>query len=116
MQRWPLHPTPRSLERLENYIRRLAETYGVSLAAFCRHGLGCTLLDLDRCAHDPPLALLERLSAGTGQPIRRLRNMTDARCHARMSVALRWVIRCDPTIVHKWLPKVSGHSDLVDGI
>ena len=106
--RWPLHPQPRLLERLDTYIRRLAEAYGVGLATFCRHGLGCDPGDLDRCRVDPPSALLERLSRGTGQSIRRLRNMTDAGCHARMQVALRWIVRCDPEIVHKMGRKVPG--------
>lgn len=114
--RWPLHPAPRLLERLENYIRRLADAYGTGVATFCRYGLACELRDLERCAHDPPRLMLERLSAGTGQSIHRLRNMTDARCHARRKVALSWMIRSDPEIVHKWAPKVSGHTEFVDGI
>nr|WP_239556243.1 MULTISPECIES: TniQ family protein [Sphingomonas] len=114
--RWPLHPQPRPLERLDTYVRRLADTYGMGVATFCRYGLGCNVGDLDRCADDPPQALLERLSSGTGQSIRRLRNMTDARCHARTKVAARWVIRCDPEIVHKMRFRFSGHGGFVDSI
>lgn len=114
--RWPLHPQPRPLERLDTYVRRLADTYGMGVATFCRYGLGCNVGDLDRCADDPPQALLDRLSSGTGQSIRRLRNMTDARCHARTKVAARWVIRCDPEIVHKMRFRFSGHGGFVDSI
>ena len=114
--RWPLHPQPRPLERLETYIRRLADTYGMGVATFCRYGLGCDAGDLGRCADDPPQALLDRLSSGTGQSIRRLRNMTDARCQARTKVALDWVIRCDPGTVHKMHLQLSGQSGFVDGI
>jgi len=114
--RWPLHPEPHSLERLDSYIRRLADAYGISLATFCRHGLGCDPGDLDRCRVDPSQALLERLSRGTGQPIRRLRNMTEARCHVRTNVALRWIIRRDPQIVHKMGFGVSGQARFMDSI
>lgn len=106
--RWPLHPQPRSLERLETYIRRLADTYGMGVATFCRYGLGCDTDDLHRCADDPPQGLIDRLSSGTGQSIRRLRNMTDARCHARAKVAARWAIRCDPEIIHKMRLRLYG--------
>lgn len=114
--RWPLHPAPYALEGLEAYVRRLAGAYGIGLEAFCKHGLGCELGDLDRCADDPPEALLRRLSAGTGQPMRRLRAMTHARRHARMRAALAWMVRRDPEIVQKWAPKVPGHREFVDGI
>lgn len=114
--RWPLHPEPHPLERLDFYIRRLADAYGIGLANFCRHGLGCDAGDLDRCKIDPPQELLERLSRGTGQSIRRLRNMTEARCHARMNVALRWIIRSAPEIVHKTCFNVPGQNEFVDSI
>jgi len=99
--RWPLHPEPRLLERLDTYIRRLAEAYGTGLATFCQYGLGCDAADLNRYAAEPTQELLERLACGTGQSMRRLSNMTVERCHARREVALRWIIRCDPGIVHK---------------
>jgi len=73
----------------------------MGVVTFCRYGLDCNVGDLDRCVDDRPQALLDRLSRGTGQSIRRLRNMTDACCHARTKVAARWVIHCDPEIVHK---------------
>jgi len=114
--RWPLHPEPRLLERLDTYIRRLADAYGTGVSTFCRYGLGCDAGDLDRSAVDPSQALLDRLSSGTGQSTRRLRNMTEARCRARREVALRWIIRCDPEIVHKWHLQVSGQAEFVDGI
>lgn len=88
----------------------------MGVATFCRYGLGCDAGDLDRCGTDPPQTLLERLSSGTGQSIGRLRNMTDARCCARMKVALRWVIRCDPHIVHKLRFKVYGQGEFMDSI
>lgn len=114
--RWPLHPEPRLLERLDTYIRRLAEAYGTGLATFCRYGLHCDAADLDRYANEPTQELLERLSGGTGQSMRRLSSMTVERCRARREVALRWIIRHDPEIVHKGYRQISGQSEFMDSI
>ncbi|MGI8476674.1 MAG: TniQ family protein [Thermomicrobiales bacterium] len=94
--RWPLHPQPMRFEHLDTYVRRLADVYGIGLGTFCRCGLGITLEDWLRCHDDPPLPVLERLSSGSGLPLRRLRNMTPRRSHARMMIALRDFVRDHP--------------------
>lgn len=114
--RWPLHPTPRSFERLETYVRRLAETYNMGFATFCRHGLGGNPDEIGLLDDRPASAMLERLSMGTGLPIRRFRNMTIERCHARVAVALRWIVRHNPELVHKGFSEVSGQAAIRDPI
>lgn len=106
--RWPLHPTPRLLERLDFYVARLAKAYGMGLATFCRHALQCEIGDIDRCRHAPPEHLLVRLSHGTGLPIRRFRNMTEYRVNLRREVGLRWMLRCDPDLVQKMSKTILG--------
>lgn len=80
---WPLHPQPADWEDLETWVRRIADTYGVSYDAFLLNALGHTgggARDLDHA----PVHVLARLSAGTGTPIERLRDMTTQRS---------WVVR-----------------------
>ena len=114
--RWPLHPAPHSFERLENYVRRLAECYGTTLATFCRYGLGGEVHEVGVLTDTPPLPTLERLSAGTGVPVRHFRNMTSERCHARMTVALRRLVQQHPELVHKGFREVSGQAPFMDSI
>jgi len=79
---WPLHPRPRDWEGLENWVRRIAAAYGVSYDAFLKHAIGRTgrgARDLDRISE----AELTRLSAGTGVPVERMREMTRASLWAR---------------------------------
>ena len=116
LPRWPLHPSPRSFERLETYVRRLAETYGVGFATFCRHGLGGEAGEIGLLDNRPGPVMLERLSAGTGLPIRRFTNMTSERCHARVAVALRWIVRHNPELVQKGFREVSRQRSFVDCI
>ena len=83
-RRWPLHPQPRDWEGLENWVRRIAAAYGVSYDAFLKHALGRTgrgARDLNRI-FDVELA---RLSAGTGVPVKRIREMSGASIQARMN-------------------------------
>ncbi len=82
-RRWPLHPQPTDWEDLEMWVRRIAETYGVSYDAFLRNALGRTgrgARDLDQA----PAGVFAKLSAGTGIPIARLLDMTSLRVMARM--------------------------------
>lgn len=113
--RWPLHPAPRPFERLDGYVRRLAECYGIGLATFCRHGLG-DAGDVGSLADGPPRRALERLSAGTGVPVRHLRNMTTRRCHARLMIEVRRLVREHPEIVHQGSGEVPGQLTFLDGI
>jgi len=76
----------------------------------------CNAADLERYAVEPAQELLERLACGTGRSMRRLSNMTVERCHARGEVALRWIIRRDPEIVHKGHLQISGQNRFVDSI
>lgn len=113
--RWPLHPAPRPFERLDGYVRRLAECYGTGLATFCRYGLG-DAGDLRELADGPPRRALERLSSGTGVPIHRLRNMTSRRCHARLMIEVRRFLREHPELVPQGSAKVPGQLPFLDGI
>jgi len=82
-RRWPLHPRPSDWEDLETWVRRIAETYGVSYDAFLRNALGHAgrgARDLDHA----PAGVFAKLSAGTGIPIERLLDMTSLRVMARM--------------------------------
>lgn len=82
-RRWPLHPQPSEWEDLETWVCRIAETYGVSYDAFLLNALDHTgggARDLGQA----PANAIARLSAGTGVPIERLREMTTQRIMARM--------------------------------
>ncbi len=82
-RRWPLHPQPSEWEDLETWVCRIAETYGVSYDAFLLNALDHTgggARDLDQA----PADVIARLSAGTGVPIERLREMTTQRIMARL--------------------------------
>jgi hypothetical protein len=75
---WPLHPRPSEWEDLETWVRQIAEAYGVSYDAFLLNALGhkgSGARDLDHA----PIQVLARLSAGTGIPINRLREMSTQR-------------------------------------
>jgi hypothetical protein len=80
---WPLHPRPSEWEDLETWVRRVAEAYGVSYDAFLLNALGHKgngARDLDQA----PIQVLARLSAGTGIPINRLREMSTQRVMRRI--------------------------------
>jgi hypothetical protein len=78
-----LHPRPSEWEDLETWVRRIAEAYGVSYDALLLNALGHKgggARDLDHA----PIQVLARLSAGTGIPINRLREMSTQRVMRRM--------------------------------
>jgi hypothetical protein len=80
---WPLHPQPSEREDLETWVRRIAEVYGVSYDAFLLNALdhkGSGARDLDHA----PIQVFARLSAGTGIPIERLRDMSTQRVMRRL--------------------------------
>ena len=82
--RWPLHPQPSEWESLETWVRRIADTYGVSYDAFLKRALGRIgrgARDLDSISE----AELACLSAGTGVPVARMRNMLPAMIWARVN-------------------------------
>lgn len=87
--RWPLHPMPGEYEVLAPWIRRLARAYGVTDYVFYKHALGCLEGEPAGMNADPPVVELERLEAGTGVPVRRMRDMTTDRVMARAIVELR---------------------------
>ncbi|WP_132279721.1 TniQ family protein [Neorhizobium sp. JUb45] len=100
-RRWPLHPTPYPFERVDSYIRRLAECYQTSVQTFCRSALGGDI-DLDAFVINPDRAVLKRLSAGTGVPLFQLRNMSRSRSERRFAIALRNFCHDYPETVQKW--------------
>jgi len=80
--RWPLHPQPTDWEDLDTWVRRIAETYGVSYDAFLLNALGHTgrgARDLDQA----PAWVIAKLSAGTGVPIERLLAMRSSQILTR---------------------------------
>jgi hypothetical protein len=82
-RRWPLHPQPSDWEDLQTWVRRIADTYGVSYDAFLLNALGHTgrgARDLDQA----PIDVLAKLSAGTGVTIERLQDMTTPRVMRRV--------------------------------
>jgi hypothetical protein len=82
-RRWPLHPQPSDWEDLQTWVRRIADTYGVSYDAFLLNALDHTgpgARDLDQA----PIGVLAKLSAGTGVPIERLLDMTTPRVMLRV--------------------------------
>lgn len=85
--RWPLHPQPGEREELEDYIRRLAGAYGVGYDLFLRRALGRGgrgARDIEGAGFDEVAA---RVSAGTGVPVDRLREMRRERVMARLAEA-----------------------------
>ena len=82
--RWPLHPQPGEWERLEDYLGRLAQAYGVGYDVFLRRALGRRgrgARDIEGAGFDEVAA---RLSVGTGVPVERLRDMQGKHVMARL--------------------------------
>lgn len=77
---------------MENWVRRIAQAYGVSYDAFLKHALGRTgrgARDLD----DITDTELTRLSAGTGVPVERLREMNAAAIMRRVNEQIQgWLL------------------------
>ena len=91
-RRWPLHPKPREWEGMENWVRRIAQAYGVSYDAFLKHALGRTgrgARDLENITDGE----LTRLSIGTGVSIERLREMNAAAMMRRVNEQVQgWLL------------------------
>lgn len=81
-RRWPLHPQPTEWETLRPWVRRIAAAYGVNYTLFLRHALGRTGRGARDLEHAPE-ETLQRLADGTGVPLERLREMTNAAIMAR---------------------------------
>lgn len=73
---WPLHPQPCQYETLTMWVERLAAAYGLSFRTFCYRVLALPYLESLVLSETPSQAVLERLAAGTGVPVTRLREMT----------------------------------------
>lgn len=114
--RWPLHPMPREYEILSPWIRRLARAYGVTDRVFYKHALGCPAGEPMEMNAYPPTDVLERLEAGTGVPIERLRDMTTDRMMARTIAELRQVVMTGPEPVPQPPSRVAGRRRFVDGV
>ena len=56
------------------------------------------------------------LSIGTGVPVHRLRNMTSRRCHARLMIEVRRLLREHPELVQQGCGEVPGQPRFLDGI
>lgn len=73
---WPLHPQPCQYETLTMWVERVAAAYGVSFRSFSYRVLGLPYSESVFLSENPSQAVLERLAAGTGVPVTRLREMT----------------------------------------
>lgn len=69
---------------MENWLRRIAQAYGVSYDAFLKHALGRTGRGA-RDLQDMTDWELARLSVGTGVPVERLREMNAAAMMRRVN-------------------------------
>ena len=91
-RRWPLHPKPCEWEGMENWVRRIAQAFGVSYDAFLKHALGRTgrgARDLEAITDGE----LERLSAGTGVSVERLQEMNAAAMMRRVNERVQgWLL------------------------
>ncbi|WP_414697039.1 TniQ family protein [Oligoflexus sp.] len=84
-ENWPLHPVPWDDELLSEWIRRIAESYGISSRIFYQKVLYLSRDEITQIDRKPGDKALEILSKGTRQPIERLREMTlPARTRRRM--------------------------------
>jgi hypothetical protein len=85
---------------MENWVRRIAQAYGVSYDAFLKHALGRTGRGA-RDLTDITDTELTRLSAGTGVSVERLREMSVA--------AIMWRVNEQ---IQGWLLSESGREAL----
>ena len=71
---WPLHPPPKEIETLRQYVQSLARLYGVTFESICYHALKIAHADEEaRSFTQPTEDVLERLAVGLGIPIDELR-------------------------------------------
>ncbi len=80
---------------LENWVRRIAEAYGLSYDTFLKHALGRVgrgARDLEGITEGE----LARLSAGTGMPVERLQEMNSGAMMARVNERMQgWLVSED---------------------
>jgi hypothetical protein len=95
-ERWPLHPLPTEFELLRPWVRRIAESYGVSYHLFCLNVLNLDRYEADRLNQEPGEEVLEILSRGSALPIERLREMTMTGMFQRANVLFEEEYRRDP--------------------
>jgi hypothetical protein len=75
-QRLPLHPRPQAQEALSSWIGRLAAVYDLGWEEFFDQALALPSTPMSNVDRDPPVALLDRLTAQTGISLPQLRAMT----------------------------------------
>ena len=77
---------------MENWVRRIAQAYGVSYDAFLKHALGRTGRGA-RDLEDITDGELERLSTGTGVSVERLQEMNAAAMMRRVNERVQgWLL------------------------
>lgn len=112
---WPLHPQPRPFEPLSLWLERVAREYGVRYRTFCRYGLGLDHETINLMCHHPPEATLAKISAGTGVPLSRLREMTIGSLISQLQAELGVAIAgYKPASVVEWLTAKVFISDRSD--
>jgi hypothetical protein len=107
---------PGEYEILSPWIRRLARAYGVTDRMFYKHALGCPAGEPTEMNAYPPMSVLERLEAGTGVPIKRLRDMTTDRMMARTIAELRQTVMMGPEPVPQPSSRVARQTEFGDGV
>lgn len=83
-----MHPRPREYEGLEVWVRRIARDYGIGYDTFLWHALGRTGAGA-RYLEGITDTELDRLAAGTGVPVERLRAMMSGPSIARVVTTLQ---------------------------
>lgn len=103
---WPLHPPPKEIETLRQYVQSLARLYGVTFESFCYHALKIAHADEEaRSFTQPTEDVLERLAVGLGIPIDELRGFEARRRRnvARLYAELEaWIATPEDRQRYEW--------------
>ncbi len=111
---WPLHPQPRKYEPLTLWLERIARSYGVGYRTFCRQALAIGDLEITEFCETPSEKALEKLSAGTGVPLRQLREMTTGALLSQFQTELQVALGKFEAATAAWLSdqvRISYSSD-----
>lgn len=74
--RWPVHPAPLDGEALSSWLRRIADSYRMSLPELLEHDLGYHPINGDDLDIAPTAELLDAVARRSGVDLNRLRQMS----------------------------------------
>ena len=66
IKKWPLHPKPDTYELLYNWVKTLANIYGVNYKSFCKNVLGLESDEISNLRSSLPERAIVILANGTG--------------------------------------------------